>query len=321
MLFMLCILFFALCTSTYAQSASMARVGILFGASAHSNLERLQALRERLRDLGYIEAKNLLLEQRYADGKLDRLPALAAELVSLKLDIVVSGAAAATRSLKQATTTIPIVMAQDSDPVGNKFIESLSKPGGNITGLSTLSPELNGKRVELLKEIVPKLRKLAFFGTSTNAGNAQTRSETERAAQALEIHFQYHDMLEPRDIQTAFQQVTRDHTDGCLVAGGPMLNSHQAELLALAIDSRLPVIYNAREFVNNGGLMSYGVSFSDLYRRAAVYVGKVLKGARPADLPVEQPTKFELVINLKTAKQIGLMIPPNVLARADRVIR
>jgi len=312
---------FPLCTSALGESVKTARIGILFGASAASNFDRLEAFRLRLRELGYVEAKNFLFEQRYADGKLDRLPALAAELVNSKLNVIVSGATAATRSLKQATTTIPIVMAQDGDPVGNGFIQSLSKPGGNITGVSTLSPELNGKRVELLKEVVPKLLSLAFFGTSTNAGNILERTEIELSARTLGLRFQYHDILEPKDIRTAFEQATRDHADAGLVVGGPMLNSHRAEFLALAIDNRLPVIYNAPEFVNNGGLISYGVSFPDLFQRAAIYVDKILKGTKPADLPVEQPIKFELVINLKTAKQIGLTIPPNVVGRADRVIR
>jgi putative tryptophan/tyrosine transport system substrate-binding protein len=209
--------FSPLCTSTHAQSTKMARIGLLFGASAASNLERLEAFSQQLRELGYAEAKNLAIEQRYADGKLDRLPALAAELIDFKLNVIVSGASAATGALKRATNSIPIVMAQDSDPVGNRFIESLSKPGGNITGVSTLAPELTGKRVELLNEIVPKLLSLAFFGT--NAGNARERREAELAARALRIHFQYYDVLDPTKIQAAFQQAARERADAGLVVG------------------------------------------------------------------------------------------------------
>ena len=265
--------------------------------------------------------KNIVIEWRSAEGKLDRLPALAAELVRLKVDVIVTAGPAATRAAKEATSTIPIVMAQDNDPVGNGFVASLARPGGNITGLSTLAPEISGKRLELLKEIVPKLSRVAVLGTSTNPGNAQSLKEMELAAGAFGVQLQYLDVLDPKDIETAFRAASKGRADAVLVLASPVLNSQRTQIADLAVKNRLPAIYSTPEFVEAGGLMSYGASFTDLYRRAATYVDKILKGAKPADLPVEQPTKFEFIINLKAAKQIGLTIPPNVLARADRVIR
>ena len=212
-------------------------------------------------------------------------------------------------------------MTNDTDPVGNGFVASLARPGGNITGLSTLAPELSGKRLELLKEIVPKLSRVAVLGTSTDPGNAQVLREMELAAGAFKVKLQYLDVLGPKDIETAFRAASKGRADAVLVLASPVLNSQRTQIADLAVKNRLPAIYHEPEFVEAGGLMTYGVSFPDLYRRAATYVDKILKGAKPADLPVEQPTKFELVINLKAAKQIGLTIPPNVLARADRVIK
>ncbi len=213
-------------------------------------------------------------------------------------------------------------MAVDSDPVRSGFIASLSRPGGNITGLSTLAPELSGKRLELLKEIVPKLSRVAVFGTSTSAGNAQELREVELAAGAFGVKLKYLDVLGPKDLETAFREASKERADAAsMMVSAAIASSHRTEIADLAVKSRLPVIYQRRDHVEAGGLMSYGVSLTDLYRRAAMYVDKILKGTKPADLPVEQPTKFELVINLKTAKQIGLTIPPNVLARADRVIK
>jgi putative ABC transport system substrate-binding protein len=212
-------------------------------------------------------------------------------------------------------------MAQDTDPVGNGFVASLARPGGNITGLATLSPEISGKQLELLKEIIPKLSRVAVFGTSTNPGNVQQRREIELAAGAFGVKLQSLDVLSPKDIETAFRAAGKGRAEAVLVLGGPVLNSQRTQVVDLAVKSRLPAIYGRPELVEDGGLMTYGASFTDLYRRAATYVDKILKGAKPADLPVEQPKKFELIINLKAAKQIGLTIPPNVLARADRVIR
>ena len=212
-------------------------------------------------------------------------------------------------------------MAQDNDPVGNGFVASLARPGGNITGLSTLAPEISGKQLELLKEIVPKLSRVAVLGTSTDPGNAQALKEMELAAGAFRVQLQYLDVLDPKDIETAFRAASKGRADAVLVLASPVLNSHRTQIVDLAVKSRLPAIYHRPEFVEDGGLMTYGVSITDLYRRAATYVDKILKGAKPADLPVEQPKKFEFIINLKAAKQIGLTIPPNVLARADKVIR
>jgi putative ABC transport system substrate-binding protein len=269
-----------------------------------------------------VEGNNIVIEWRSAEGKRDRLPALAADLVRLGVDLIVTAGPLVTRAAKGVTSTIPIVMAQDPDPVGNGFVASLARPGGNITGLSRLAPEISGKQLELLKEIVPKLSRVAVIGTSTRPGNAQTLSEVELAAGAFGVQLQYLDILSPKAIEAAFQAAVRERADGALwFVTGSIGNPHRKEIAHLAVSSRLPVIYFQPADVEAGGLMSYGVNEVDLYRRAAVYVDKILKGTKPADLPVEQPTKFELVINLKTAKQMGLAIPPNVLARADRVIR
>jgi putative ABC transport system substrate-binding protein len=241
--------------------------------------------------------------------------------VRLKVDVIVTTGSSVTRSAKEATVTIPIVMAQDNDPVGNGFVASLARPGGNITGLSTLRPEISGKQVELLKETVPRLSRVAVLGSSTTPGTAQSLKETELAAGALGVKLQNLDVLGPKDIETAFRAAGKERADAVLVLSASVLSSHRTEIAKLAVKSRLPAIYPFPEYVEAGGLMTYGPSVTDLFRRAATYVDKILKGRTPADLPVEQPTKFELIINLKAAKQIGLTIPPNVLARADRVLR
>jgi putative tryptophan/tyrosine transport system substrate-binding protein len=303
------------------QPKKVPRIGYLGGASPSANAARIEAFRQGLRELGYVEGKNIVIEYRYAEGKLDRVPALVAEVVRLKVDIIVTGSPTVTRAAKEATVTIPIVMANDGDPVGNGFVASLARPGGNITGLSNLAPEISGKRLELLKEIVPKLSRVAVFGTSTQPARAQFLKETELAAGALRLQLQYLDILSPKDIETAFRAASKGRPDGVLMLPSPILNSYRTQVIELAVKNRFPTIYYAPEWVEDGGLMSYGVSFADLFRRAASYVDKILKGSKPAELPVEQPRKFELVINLKTAKQIGLTIPPNVLARADRVIK
>jgi putative ABC transport system substrate-binding protein len=274
-----------------------------------------------LRELGYVEGKNIIIEWRYGEGKLDRLPALAAELVRFKVDIIVTSGGTPTRAAKEATSTIPIVMAQDSDPVGSGYVASLASPGGNITGLSSLAPELGGKRLELLKEIVPKLSRVAVLGTSTNPGYAQVLKEIELVAKAFRVKLQYLDVLSFKDIETAFRAAGKERVDAVLLLVSLVLNAQRKQIVELAVKNRLPAIYYTAEWVEDGGLLSYGVSFTDLYRRAATYVDKILKGRTPADLPVEQPMKFEFIVNLKAAKQIGLTIPPNVLVRADKVIR
>jgi putative tryptophan/tyrosine transport system substrate-binding protein len=318
----LCSLLLAPCSRADAQQSSkIFRIGYLIATSAAVSAANIETLRQGLRDLGYEEGKNIVIEYRYAEGKQDRIPGLAAELVRLKVDIIVTLGATDTRAAKEATATIPIVMAQDPDPVGNGFVASLARPGGNITGLSSLAADLSGKRLELLKEILPKLPRAAVLGTSTNTGNAQQLREMELAAAAFGVQLQFLDILGPKDIETAFRAAGKGRVDAVLILRSPVLNSHRTQVVDLAAKNRLPATYPQSEFVEAGGLMSYGVSQNDLTRRAATYVDKILKGAKPADLPVEQPKKFEFIINLKAAKQIGLTIPPNVLARADKVIR
>jgi putative ABC transport system substrate-binding protein len=303
------------------QPTKIPRIGFLTAGSPSTIPARIEAFRLGLRELGYVEDKNMVIEWRFGEGKLDRLPALVAELVRLKVDVILSAGAAVTRPAKDATRTIPIVMAQDTDPVGNGFVASLARPGGNITGLSSYSAELNGKRLELLKEIVPRLSRLAVVGESTYPGNAQSLREVELAAAAFGVKLQYLDILGPKDFETAFRAAGKGRADAILVLQSAVLNSQRKEIVDLAIKSRLPAIYYAAEWMEAGGLMSYATSITDLYRRAATYIDKILKGTKPADLPVEQPKKFEFVINLKAAKQIGVTIPPNVLVRADKVVK
>jgi putative ABC transport system substrate-binding protein len=303
------------------QPTKIPSIGYLTSPLLSANAARVEAFHQGLRELGYVEGKNIVIEWRSAEGKLDRAPALAAELVRLKVDVIVTGGPQSTRAAKEATITIPIVMAFDNDPVGNGFVASLARPGGNITGLSTLYPEISGKQLELLKEIVPRLSRLAVFGNSTHPGNAQALKETELAAGALAVQLQYLDVRDPKDIETAFRAASKGRADAVLVLENAVLTSHRKQLVELAVKSRLPAIYPQTEYMEAGDLIYYGTNTADLFRRAATYVDKILKGAKPADLPVEQPTKFEFIINLKAAKQIGLTISPNVLARADKVIK
>jgi putative tryptophan/tyrosine transport system substrate-binding protein len=313
---------FALSYSASAQQPKkIPRIGFLAGVSPSTISARTEAFRQGLRELGYVEGKNIIIEWRYAEEKLDRLNDLAAELVRLKVEVIVSAAPTVTRSVKEATKTIPIVMAFDDDPVGNGFVASLARPGGNITGLSNLSPEISGKQVELLKEIVPRLSRVAVFGTLTRPCNTQSLKEIELAAGAFGVKVQYLDVQNSKDIETAFRAASKGRADSVLVLGGTVINSHRKQLIDLSVKSRLPAIYARPEFVEDGGLMTYGPNINDLYRRAATFVDKILKGAKPGDLPVEQPKKFEFVVNLKAGKQISLTIPPNVLVRADRVIK
>jgi putative ABC transport system substrate-binding protein len=241
--------------------------------------------------------------------------------VRLKVDIIVTSSAAPTRAAKEATTTIAIVMANDNDPVGSGHVASLARPGGNVTGLSTLAPELSGKQLELLKEIVPKLTRVAVLGNSANSGNAQLLKEVEIAAGAFGVKLQYLDVLSPKDIETAFRAASKERAGAVLLLASPVLFSQRTQIAELAIKNRLPAMYPQSDYMEAGGLMYYGANTADLYRSAATYVDKILKGRTPADLPVEQPMKFEFIVNLKAAKAIGLTIPPNVLVRADKVIR
>jgi len=303
------------------QPTKTPRIGFLSANSRAAMSARAETFQQGLRELGYTDEKTIFIEHRYADRNFDRLPALAAELVHLNVNIIVTEGPTATHFARQATSTIPIVMAQDPDPVGTGAVASLARPGGNVTGLSSLRPELSGKRVDLLKEIVPRLSRLALLGTSSTPGNAQSIKETELAASNFGIRLQFLDVLERKDIEAAFRAAIKGRAEAMLVLASPFLLSDRAQLADLAVKNRLPAIYPSCDYVEAGGLMCYGTSIPELFRRAATYVDKILKGAKPADLPVEQPAKFELVVNLKTARQIGLVVPPNVLARADKVIR
>jgi putative ABC transport system substrate-binding protein len=308
------------------QPKKVPRIGLLIASSPSPASPRVEAFRQGLRDLGYVEGKDIVIEYRYGEGKPDRLPTLAAELVSLKIDIIVTGGSSPTRAAKEATVTIPIVMTQDIDPVGSGFVASLARPGGNITGLSNFAPELSGKRIELLKELAPNISRVAVLGAlslpaNAQGLNAQALNEVRLAAEALRVKLQYLDIQNPTDIESAFRAASKGRAEAVLALPGAVLISHRTQIAGFAAKNRLPAIYYAAEFAEDGGLMSYAPNFADLSRRAATYVDKILKGAKPADLPVEQPMKFELVINLKAAKQIGLTVPPNVLARADKVLK
>jgi len=303
------------------QPTKIPRIAFLGTASASVVADRVDAFRKGLRELGYLEGENILIEYRFGEGKSDEVASLATELARSKVDVIITAGPAATRSAKEATVTIPIVMGNEGDPVGSGFVSSLARPGGNITGLSALSPEISGKQLEILKEIVPKLSRVVTLGNSTTPGNTQALKEIELAAKALGVQAQYLEVRVPKDIEIAFGSASKRRADAVLALQNPVLTFARKQVVMLALKNRMPAVYHSIEFVEDGGLMTYSVSITDLFRRAAAYVDKILKGAKPADLPVEQPTKFEFVINLKTAKQIGLTIPPNVLARADRVIR
>jgi putative ABC transport system substrate-binding protein len=305
------------------QATNIFRIGFLSAVPLSVMSARTEAFRQGLRELGYVEGKTILIEWRSAEGQLDRLPSLAAELVRLKVDVIVTAGPLSTRPVKAATVTTPIVITNDDDPVANGFVASLARPGGNITGLSTLSPEMYGKQLELLKEIVPRLSRVAVLGDSTEPGHAQALRETEGAARALRVQLQYLDVHGANDIETAFRAARTGRADAVLTLTSAVLSTHRKQVVDLARKSRLPVMYFSTSpgFAAGGGLMSYGASRTDMARRAATFVDKILKGTKPADLPIEQPTKFEFIINLKAAKQIGLTIPPSVLARADEVIQ
>ena len=302
------------------QSTKVPRIGLLGGGSASTNAARTDAFRRGLRELGYVEGKNIVIEELWADGKADRLPALVAELVRLKVDVIISAGPTVTRAVKEANFTTPVVMGFDDDPVGSGFVSSLARPGGNITGLSSLSPGLSAKQLELLKEIIPRLSRVAVLGSLIHPGTAQSLQEMEIAARALKVQLQYLDVVDPKQIETAFGAARKERADAVLVLTSIATNLRRRQIVDLALKSGLPAIYFTREWVEAGGLLTYGASYTDLFHRAATYVDKILKGAKPADLPVEQPTKFELVINLKTAKALGLTIPPSLLQRADQII-
>ena len=315
----LCAMLFVFCLSAEAQQAKkIPRIGLLVPSS--SDFTRKDAFLQGLRDLGYVEGKNIAIEYRYTKGELNRLPDLAAELVRLNVDVIVTAAISSVRAAKKATGTIPIVFASVGDAVDSGLVSSLARPGGNATGLTFLAPELDGKRLELLKEAFPKITKVAFLWRMP-AARADPFKEAEAVAKTLGLRLQSVGVRGPDDFESAFKAAKSGGAAALIVISNPLSNTHQARIVDLAAKNRLPGIYPSTDFVEIGGLMSYGADILDNWRRAATYVDKILKGAKPAELPVEQPTKFEFVINLKTAKQIGVTIPPNVLARADKVIR
>jgi putative tryptophan/tyrosine transport system substrate-binding protein len=295
-------------------------IGFLSANSGAAMAGRVEAFRQGLLELGYVEGRNIHIRFQYAAGRTDRLPALAAELVQANVAIIITEGTTATRAAKEATATIPIVMAQDPDPVGTGFIASLAQPGGNITGLSNLRVELAGKRLELLKEALPGLARIAVIGTATTPGTPQSFRDTEHAASAMALQLKYFDIRSPSEIEPAFRDASAWKADAMLGLGSPILLSNRGLVAEKAAEFRLPAVHYSTEFVEDGGLMSYGVSIPDLFRRSATYVAKILKGAHPGDLPVEQPTKFELAINMKTASQLGLSIPMSIVTRADRII-
>jgi ABC-type uncharacterized transport system substrate-binding protein len=297
------------------QLGKMPRVGVLSPSADFF----LNAFRQGLRELNYVEGRNISLEYRSAEGRANRLFDLAAELVRLKVHVMVAITSLGVHAAKQATSTIPIVMGGVDDAIEQGFVASLARPGGNITGISTLNPELSGKRLELLKEAFPKVSRVAVLREAV--GGASSLRATIEAARVLGVHLQILELRDPNELDSAFAAMTRERAGALDVLPGLMITGYMRQIVDLAGKARLPVIFPDGHFVESGGLMSYGPSLSEMYRLAATYVDKILKGAKPAELPVEQPTKFELVINLKTAKQIGLTIPPNVLARADKVIR
>ena len=301
------------------QPTKIPRIGVLRpGLAAAPNYE---AFRQGLRELGYVEGQNVVLEFRDAEAKAERLPDLAAELVRLKVDVIVTSSTPAIQAAKQATGTIPIVMAFSGDPVGTGLVASLAKPGGNITGLSDIGPEISGKQLELLKEAFPTISRVGFFLNPSNQGNRLRLKAAEVTAGELKVQIQALEVRSANDFEKAFSTIRKGQTQALMTLRDPAINVNQKRIVEFAAENRLPTMHIDKEPVEAGGLMSYGPNVPDLFRRAAIYVDKILKGAKPADLPVERPIKFEFVINLKTAKQIGLTIPPNVLARADKVIK
>ena len=297
------------------------RIGVIFPAVSSVSAPFMAVFREGFHDLGYTEGKNIVIEERYADGKEDRLPALAAELVQLKVDIIMVGGGNATLAAKNATKTVPIVMGTASDPVGTGLVASLARPGGNITGSTLINPDLSGKRLELLKETIPKLKHVAVLIHRDNPAATLMLKETETAAQSLGLQLQILEVHGSNELENAFGVAKKGRAEAMNVLSSAFLQIERKKIVELASMGQLTAMYVDRQFVESGGLMSYGANIADQFRRAATYVDKILKGAKPADLPVEQPTKFELIINLKAAKQIGLKIPPNVLVRADKVIK
>jgi putative ABC transport system substrate-binding protein len=308
-------------TADAQQAQPIPRLGFLASASADVTKSLLAALQQGLRELGYVEGKNILIESRYAAGDFARLPDLAGELVRLHVDVIVTEGAPAAHAAQQRTTTIPIVIGNAGDPVGMGLVASLARPGGNITGLSQMSPELMGKRLELLKEMVPSASRVAVLFNPANPTSPLQVQESQATAPALGVTLLPFEAQAANEIDRAFTAMHQERVEALIVVGDPMFGTHQRQVVELAAQARLPAMYNLRGFVDAGGLMSYGTHFEDLYRRAATYVDKILKGTKPADLPVEQPTKFALIINLKTAQALGIKMPPSLLLLADEVLQ
>jgi len=302
------------------QAGKVHRIGVLETISTTLNVANFYALREGLRQLGYAEGQNLVIEYRSADGRDDRFPGLARELLALKVDVIVTRGTPAAKAVKNATSTVPVVMMASGDPVGVGLVTSLARPGGNITGLSAIVGELSPKRLELIKEIVPGLARIAVLANTSNDAVRRDWARIETAARSLGVQSQLLDLRESDALGPTFDDASARRADALVVVIDAITQANQQRIVDLAMKHRLPAIYSSREFVDAGGLISYGVSYPDLYRRAATYVDKILKGTKPADLPVVQPTKFELVINLKTAKALGIEVPPSLLALADGVI-
>jgi putative ABC transport system substrate-binding protein len=302
------------------QDAKVPRIGVLLVGFSPSAAP-VQGFRQGLRELGYVEGQNILIEWRSADGRYDRVPFLVADLVHLNVAVIVADSTVAVRAAKQATATIPVVMAIVADPVGSGLVTSLSRPGGNITGLSLMMTEISAKRLQLLREIVPKASRVAVLWNPASPWHQRVVKQIELVAPALRMRPQFVAARSPADFEPAFSAMTKGHADALFVVEDPVFDFHRSRLLELVRKSRLPAIYGVRDVVEAGGLVSYGASFTDMFRRSAFFVDKLLKGAKPAELPVEQPTKLELVINLKTAKALGLTIPQSVLSQADQVIR
>ncbi len=308
-------------SSAAQQGGKVPRIGFLGGASPSAAANLVDGFRQGLRDLGYVEGQNIAIEYRFAEGRLERLPDLAADLVRLRVDVIFAPNAAAALAAKNATTTIPIVMALPGDPVGLGLVASLGRPGGNITGMSNVAVELGPKQLQLLKQAVPRVSRVAVLWNPANRSHGLSVREAEVAARSLGVQVQSLEARGPDDFDNAFAAITRERAGALLVLGDALFLQHRTRIVGLVAKSRLPAMYGMREFVDAGGLMSYAANFADLFRRAATHVDKILKGAKPADLPVEQPTKFELVINLKAAKSLGISIPQSVLIRADQVIQ
>jgi ABC-type uncharacterized transport system substrate-binding protein len=303
------------------QAGKVYRIGMLDSAPAAANATNVNAFRQGMREFGYVEGQNFVIEYRSPEGRAERFPALANELIRSKIDLIVTRGTPAAKAAASASRTVPIVMAASGDPFGAGVVAGLAHPGGNVTGLSALVAEVSGKRLQLLKDAMPGLRRLAVMLDMGNSALATQWPDIEVAARSLRLQPQLLDVRRGEDLERAFDTAVKQHAEAAMVALGTVAQSNVGRVVDLSVKHRLPSIYSSREFVDAGGLMAYGVSYPDLYRRAAKYVDKILKGAKPGDLPIEQPTKFELVINLRTAKSLGLTIPPSLLARADEVIQ